>query len=164
MDSLILPERVTIQLVDKNKSPVSISNVLFGIRAFARRKNDFNLQPFPTDSGGLVTITKKELEADVAANYDSGVMDYAHIGDCSPFVEIRMLTEGEINGAVEARKIWKKLLAGERDRWRSLDQLLTVYRNANNGRLLADESPPMRVAWKTDGADYSYNFVAAWAK
>jgi hypothetical protein len=71
MHSLILPERVTIQLVDKNKSQVSISNVLFGIRAFARHKNDFNLQPFPTDSDGLVTITKKELEADLAANYAS---------------------------------------------------------------------------------------------
>jgi hypothetical protein len=162
MHSLILPERVTIQLVDKNKVPVKLSNILFGIRAFARRKNDFNLQPFPTGNDGLVTITSKELEADVAANYDSGVMDYAHISDCSPSVEIRILTEEEIKSAVDARKIWTKLLAGERDRWKSLEQLLTLYRNANNGRLLADECPPMRVEWREGGAEYSYKFVVAY--
>jgi hypothetical protein len=161
MDNLILPERVTIQLVETNKSPVSMSNVLLGITAFARRKNDFHLQPFATDTGGLVTITKKELEAEVTANYDSGVMDYAHISECSPSVEIRLLTEEVIRGAVEARKIWTKLLAGERDRWKSLEQLLTLYRNANNGRLLAQESPPVRVDWNRDGAEYSHKFVVA---
>ncbi len=164
MASLILPDQVTIQLIDSDNCPVRIPNVLFRITAFARRKNDFQLQPFATDSEGLVSITKKELEAEATAHYDSGVMDYGHISACSPIVEIRMLTNEDIKRAVEARKIWANLLAGERDRWKSLEELLTLYSNANNDRLrpsLPHESSSLCVSWNMPGITYSHRFVVA---
>jgi hypothetical protein len=159
MDNLILPVRVAIQLVDKNESPIRIPNVLFRITAFAPRKNDFHLQPFGSDDDGLVTITRKELEAGVADCYDEGLMDYAHIGECSPSVEIRLITDQELINAVEGRKIWRILLKGERSRWNSLEQLLAFYKNANNRELLVDHSRPMRAIWNTEVAEHSYKFV-----
>jgi hypothetical protein len=155
---LVLPERVTVQLVDRNGTPVRMSDVLFRITAFARQKNDYRLQPFATDSEGLATITREQLEAEVAANHESGLMDYAHISRCSPVVEIGLLTDEEIRGAIDARKIWTSLLAVERDRWESLEQLLTLYRNANNSGLLAPE-PAMRLVWNGRGTEYSYLFL-----
>src|SRR5690348_1277701 len=104
-------------------------NVLFGIAAFSTtRKNDYHLQPFGTDSAGLATITKDQLEAEVAASVSSGLMDYDPISGYSSSVEIRMLTEEEIKQAVKARKtIWRVLLDGERDRWQSIEELLAFY-------------------------------------
>ena len=156
---LILPEQVMIQLVDENILPVRMSNVLFVITAFPDRKNDYHLGPFGTDSKGLATITQRQLEAEAAANVDTGVMDYSHISACSSWVEIRMLTDEEIERAVQARKnVWRTLLAGERDRWQSMEQLLTFYRNANNSRLHATNAA-LRVRWKGDASEYSYNFL-----
>lgn len=150
-----------IQLVKKDKSPLRIPNVLFRVAAFAAIKDDFVLQPFASDSQGLVTITKKELEAGVADCHDSGLMNYAHVNGCSASVEIRLLTVHEIRRAVEARRVWKNLLAGERDRWASLEQLLDLYRDSNNGSLLIDQSPPWRVKWNEKEAEYSYTCMVA---
>jgi hypothetical protein len=159
MNSLVLPNRVAIQLVDRDLLPLRLAGVLFQLRLFARRKNDFTLQPFASDGDGLVTISRKEIEAEIEANYDSGLMDYAHVSDCVPAVEVRLLSEEDIHHAVEARKIWKHLLAGERDRWNSMEQLLNIYRNANNVNLLSDQSPTIRDDWDKAGAEYSYDCV-----
>ncbi len=159
MNNLVLPNRVVIQLVDKNLLPLKMAGVLFRVQLFARHKNDFTLQPFASDGEGIVAIVKQAMEAEVAANYDSGVMDYAHVSDCRPSVEIRLLSEDDIDRAVEARKIWNQLLTGERDRWNSMDQLLNVYRSANNRKLLADQSHSIRDHWDKAGAEYSYSCV-----
>src|SRR5215467_14113559 len=157
MSLKVLPKQVTIQLVDSRSNPIRMANVLFGITAFASRKNDYHLQPFGTDSEGLATITKDQLEAEVAANLSSGLMDYDHISGCSSTVEIRMLTNEEIERAVKARQtMWRALLDGERDRWQSIEQLLAFYEHASNSRLLAIR-PAMRVTWRWDTAEYSYN-------
>lgn len=95
----------------------------------------------------------------MAAHHDSGLMDYGHVSECAPTVEIRLLSEDDIHRAIEARKIWKLLLAGERDRWKSIEQLLNVYKSANNVRLLLDQSPAIRDEWDKDGAEYAYSCI-----
>jgi hypothetical protein len=160
-ENLVLPEQITVQLIDSNGSSIRMSNVLFRITAFARRKNDYSLAPFATDDEGLATITKAQLESEVAADLDSGVMDHAAISTCSPIVEIHLLTDEEIRRAIEARStIWKGLLSGERDRWQSIEQLLAVYKNANNHRLLALE-PTLRPVWNGVEKNHSYVFPVA---
>jgi hypothetical protein len=160
MENLILPARAIIQLIDRSGGALRIPNVLLGITAFAARKDDFRLQPFASDNDGLVTILKKDLEAEVAACHDSGLMNYGHIRECSASVAIRLLTEEELEKTVDARtKIWKNLLIGERDRWNSIEQLLTLYKTASNGRFLPGQALPMRVKWNNDAAEYSYKFV-----
>jgi len=157
--SLVLPDRIAIQLVDSDTIPLKLPGVLFRIHLYARYKNDFNLQPFASDGNGLVTISKEDLESEVEANYDSGLMDHARVTDCFPSVEVRLLSVDDIDRAIEGRKIWSFLLAGERRRWNSMDQLLNVYRNSSNGRLLLEHSHPIRDDWATDGTEYFYDFV-----
>ena len=159
MNNLVLPNRVAIQLVDTDKRPLKMADVPFRVRFFARHKSDFTLQPFASDGNGVCTISRNEVEAEVAAHYDSGLMDHAHMRGCSPSVEICLLSAEDIHRAIEARKFWTNLLAGERDRWDSIEQLLDVYRKANNGRLFADQSPPIRDDWDKVGAEYTYDFV-----
>jgi hypothetical protein len=117
-DNLLPPDRVAIQLTDTEKVPLAMAGVLFRVQLFARQKNDFRLQPFASDDRGLITISKKDIEAGVAANYDSGLMDYHDVDSCFPTVEISPLSQDDIDRAIEARKThWTSLLAGERDRW-----------------------------------------------
>jgi hypothetical protein len=91
--------------VDGNKLPLKMVDVLFRVHLLARIRNDFTLQPFASDGEGIVTILKKELEAEVQSHYDSGVMDYAHVSTCSPSVEIRLLSVEDIEGAIKARRL-----------------------------------------------------------
>ena len=107
----------------------------------------------------MCTISRNEVEAEVAAHYDSGRMDYAHVSGCSPSVEICLLSGEDIHHAIKARKIWTNLLEVETNRWDSVEQLLDVYRKANNGRLFADQSPSIRDDWDRVGAEYTCDFV-----
>jgi hypothetical protein len=77
MASLILPETVTLRLVDPAHNPLHLANVLFVVHAFANYKNDFDLAPFASNVAGVVRISRQELLAEAQAHYDSGLMDYA---------------------------------------------------------------------------------------
>jgi len=101
--TLVLPERVRLRLTDVSGRSVALADVLLRIHAFARRKNDFDLQPFPTDSEGVAVISRDQLRAEVSATYDSGLMDYCGIEECYPAVEISVLTVDEIQRAIHAR-------------------------------------------------------------
>lgn len=159
MPPLKLPSRVLIQLVDENDSPVCVPNVLFRVTAFASYKNDFHLGPFASDGAGIVTITKSDLDAGIADCYESGLMDYSNISGCSSRVEIRLLSDEDIRRAIDAReKIWTKLLPGERTRWKSIGELLNLYKSANNARFVPDA---IRMNWSEEGAEYSNIFAVA---
>ena len=158
--SLILPNRVSIQLIDENHDPVGLANVLFSITAFARRRNDFHFGPFPTDGEGIARITKQQLDAGVADEYESDLMGHVGVEECLPSVEIRVLSPEDIGRALEARKYWRHLLSGERKRWSSLDELLALYRNATNIRLLmVPDSSAIRADWSAPEAEFSYEFI-----
>ena len=69
-----------MRLVSGHK-PLRVANVLFFVHAFANRKNDFMLGPLATDAE-VVSIMKRDLLAEAAAHYDSGLMDYEVIENC----------------------------------------------------------------------------------
>jgi hypothetical protein len=152
LETLILPKRVTIRLVGANKEPVRISDVLIVVHVFASRKNDFFLQPFRTDANGEASITKRELLAEAAAHYDSGLMDYEAIEESRPLVEIRPMSLTEIGSAISSRsRVWTTLLKGECKRWSSIEQLIDVYRRAANERV---SITPVRASWHLTCKDY----------
>jgi hypothetical protein len=160
MTNLTLPNKVEIQLVEKSLHPVKLEAVLFEIRLFARYRNDFVLGPFASDKSGLVTIGKKDMESEIASNYDVDLMGHSHVSDCFPTVDIRMLSEDEIfRAAMARRKTWPALLEGERNRWDSIEQLLKMYDHANNKYVVVQEASPNRHEWDKPGIEYSYNFV-----
>jgi hypothetical protein len=90
--NLILPGRVAIQLTDTEKLPLTMAGVLLRIRLFARRRNDFILQPFASDGEGLFAILTTELEVNVEAAYDSDLMGHVSVSECFPSVEICLLS------------------------------------------------------------------------
>jgi hypothetical protein len=80
------------------------------------------LGPFATDAEGVATIMKRELLAEAAAHYDSGLMDYEVIENCQPIVEIAALEPQAIEKALVARtNVWKTILRGKSDRWTSIE-------------------------------------------
>jgi len=155
--SLVLPDKVALQLCDSHENQVRIANVLFRVHAFARHKNDFNLGPYPSDGNGIVTILKRDLEAEASAHYDAGLMDHVNILDCFPEVEVSAFTHEEILKAIEARtKVWTKLLHGERERWRSIDELLGLYRSASKNCVRVRS---FRAVWDGTLHEYSYSVL-----
>ena len=152
MKNLIFPETVTVRLVGPNKEPIRVPGVLIVVHVFASRKNDFFLQPFKTDANGEANITRKELLAEAAAHYDSGLMDYESIEESQALVEVRSMGLTEIERAVSSRsRVWTRLLKGECERWSSIEQLIDVYRQAANGRV---SITPVRVSWQLTCKEY----------
>ena len=157
---LILPDLVTIALRDGSDRPIKVPNVVFSVHLFARRKNDFELLPFSSDADGRVTITRRDLECEIASAYDSGLMDYVAVESCFPLVELRLLSAQQIDQALAARiKGWRSLLKGEADRWASIDDLLRVYRNARNKDFVVYEGySRVRDEWDGRQRDYHYAY------
>lgn len=136
MANIVLPDEITIQLVNKKDQAIALENVLFKILIFARHKNDFSLGPYKSDSSGKVTITKDDLRHEVAATYDSGLMDYAPVEDAYPSIEIRPYQQDEIERYIKSRTTaWTSLLKGEKERWDSIDELIDVFKNSTNHTL-----------------------------
>ena len=154
MDRLVFPEEATIQLVrdsTPNARPFAVAGVVFGVRLRARQKNDYALQPFVSDARGCVRISRPACEALVAAEHDSGLMDYAGVEQCWPDVEIRALSVAEIEQVLEVRRhVWRQLLRGEDRLFASMADLLNVYERASNARLTGP-AVPLVVRW--DGSE-----------
>lgn len=155
MASLLMPDKIVLRLVDSGSNPVHMANILFLVRTFAKRKNDFQLGPFVTDEEGVVTITKQDLLAEATAHYDSGLMDYDAVENCQPMVEIAAMVPREIEKALEARtRVWKRLLRGETQRWKTIEDLRNLYRTAANERISVQ---PIRVLW--DGSENQCEYL-----
>jgi hypothetical protein len=159
MGNLILPQKVIIQLIDDSGKPLEISDVIFTVQLFATHKNDFYLSPFVSDKSGKVAISRKELDNEIKAIYSSGLMDYAPVETCHPFVEIFPNQPEDIEKALSTReKIWVALLDGEKERWGSMKKLLNVYRQAKNHELMiSKEFSRIRDEWAGEKDEYVYN-------
>jgi hypothetical protein len=158
MASLLIPDKVVLRLVDSQHEPLRVANVLFFVHAFANRKNDFSLGPFATDAEGVATIMKRDLLAEAAAHYDSGLMDYEVIENCNPIVEIAVMEPLAIEQALVARtNVWKTLLRGESERWTSIEELRNLYRTAANTRISAQA---IRVRWDESTNEFEYTVTA----
>jgi hypothetical protein len=143
--------------------PFCCADVLVRIRTFARYKNDFHLGPFATDSSGVCSITKQDMLAEERAHLDTGLMDYTGIGDCFSLAELLIYSEEEISRAIECRKkIWTSLLAGESKRWKSIEELITLYERALIvARTIIAGPMPMRVEWSEPAENREYSFVVS---
>jgi hypothetical protein len=158
---LCLPSLVVIRLELPDGSPLRLANVLFRIQTFATHKNDISLFPFASDAEGIVRITKDEMKAEAAATYASGLMDYSAIESAHDMVEIRISSGSEIERAVSARTgTWTTLFAAEKERWKTIDELISLLRSATNSQLAVPEDlslrPRIRDIWSMPDATYEY--------
>ncbi len=160
MANLVLPDEITIQLIDSNDQAVALENVLFTIKIFARHKNDFSLGSYVSDSTGRVIITNEDLRHEVSATYDSGCMDYAHVEDAFPMIEIQLDHPDDIERCIQSRTTsWKSLLKGETERFGSIEELIDIYRNSTNHTLnIWKGFSKIRDEWDGSKTKYHYDF------
>jgi hypothetical protein len=162
LDQLVFPELASIQLVTGPPSqlqPIPLGGVIFAVCLIARSKSDYTLAPFATDAAGLLTISREACECFVDADHDSGLMDYAGVGQCSPRVEIRLWSAAEVERAANARRrIWRKLLRGEDRLFQSIEELIAIYDRAPNARLSVS-SPALRPIWNGSELRPSYQYI-----
>jgi hypothetical protein len=166
MGNLIIPEKVTIRLKDNHGQPLPMANVIFGIHLFARHKNDFHLGPYVSNTDGIVVITGTDIQHDVEATYDSGLMDYVSVETCHTLAEIQLETADDIQKALHCRETeWTSLLKGETERWGSMNNLLKIYRQAANSRLnVCMGFSRIRDDWDGSKEEYGYDFAVGLAK
>ena len=160
MARLCLPELVTVRLLSWQSEPFRCADILVGVRTFARAKNDFHLGPFATNADGICTFTKQDLHAEAEAHYDTGLMDYRSIEDCYPLVELSLFSPEHISKALKARtEIWTCQLNGENKRWKSIEELISLYRRASAAIQTIDGYIPyIRGEWAEPGANFEYSF------
>ena len=158
MTKFILPEKITVRLVKPEQQDFSIDHILLYIKTNARHKNDFYLGPFVSDKDGVITITKNDLDNEVIATYESGLMDYSSIENSFTFVELRLYDQDEIKKMIKSRtKVWTSLLKGEKERWTSIDHLVDTLKKSNN-KLLQLYDSTKRVRADFDGTQNKYEF------
>ena len=158
---LYLPKSVTIALKTPEGNPLQLANVLLEIQTFATYKNNISLSPFATNHEGIARITNEEMRAEVSATYDSGLMDYTSIESAKDSVEIRLSSQTEIERAIDSRtNIWKRLLEGEKKRWKTIGDLISLYKSSANYLLNVPEElslrPKIRDSWIRPDAEYNY--------
>lgn len=158
MTKFILPDKITVRLVKPRHQDFSVDNILLYIKTNARHKNDFYLGPFVSDKNGVITITKNDLDNEVTATYESGLMDYSSIENSFTFVELRLYDQDEIDKIIESRtKAWTSLLKGEKERWTSINHLVDTLKKSNNKHLLLYD-PTKRIRADFDGTQNEYEF------
>jgi hypothetical protein len=147
-------------LLDPHGQPCHCADLLLGVHAFARRRNDYSLGPFPTGSNGIARITKADLQAGVSDNLAADLMGHSDISDCHSSVEISLWTPDKILRIHDFRlSHWTSLLPGEQKRWSSMADMFALYSRA----LLATRSlsdlcaSAFRADWTDCAAKYSYD-------
>jgi carboxypeptidase C (cathepsin A) len=157
MRNLVLPDKIEIRLVKFPTVTVSTDNVLVYIKTHASHKNDMYLGPYMSDKDGMVTMLKADLESDVEATYDSGLMDYSNVESSFSFVEIRLYNQEEIDRLIENRtKVWTTLLKGEEKRWNSIEHLVDTLKQSKNKYLKVNDFLRF-VRADFDGSQKQYN-------
>ena len=86
--TLIIPDRIQIELLDKKGEPLHQSNILVGIQTYATHKNDVSIYPFMSDINGLIHISHAQImeRADNFISY--GIMDYIRIEYAKPRIKV----------------------------------------------------------------------------
>jgi carboxypeptidase C (cathepsin A) len=158
MTKFRLPDKISVKLIKQRQQDLPLDNFLLYIKTYAKHKNDFYLGPFVSDKNGVITITKNDLDNEVTANYESGLMDYSSIENSFTFVELRLYDQNEIDKMIESRtKAWTSLLKGEKERWTSINHLVDTLKKSNNKHLLLyDSTKSIRADF--DGTQNEYEF------
>ena len=124
-------KKVEIQIVNNNGLPENISEIAIRIHVFARKQNDYLLGPYFSNDEGIIEISKEEIEYEIQATLDSGLMDYFPIEDALTMAKIYPYSSMEIEKMIKTRKnSWRMLLKGEDKRWKTIRELINKLENS----------------------------------
>jgi len=147
VSTLQLPESVAVRIVTWRGPIASPQDVpyggpplAFGVRTFARFKNDYHLGPFFSDQG-VVRITRADLERSARIQLSFGLMDFRPLDECFALVEIAHWAPAEVERAIEARgtevRLGRFFSELEAEQWSSPEAYVRRLREVANRRLSA---------------------------
>jgi len=144
---LKFPKKIKIRILDGfTQSPIEIENIIISIHLFALKKNDYYLGPFFSDINGEIEIDDNILSISAEAELQTGLMDYLNVNECSPLVEIHILSNEEIKNLIKGRLLWG-IIGREREIYKSKEELLNRIQKNNNSFVLPQS---LRVNWDDD--------------
>jgi hypothetical protein len=144
---LKFPNKVKIKIIDGfTHNPIKIQNIIITIHFFAMKKNDYYLGPFFSDINGEIEIDNDMLAILAEAELQTGIMDYKNVNECSPLVEISILSSEEIQNLVKGRTLWG-ISGREKELYNTKEELLSRI-NMNNNYLVLPQS--LRINWTED--------------
>lgn len=144
---LKFPDKIKIRVMDGlARRTIRIPDIIVMVHIFAMRKNDYHLGPFFTNENGELEINKEILEISTEAELQTGLMDYRKVDECSPLVEISILSEGEITNLIKGRTLWG-IIGREKKLYNTKEELLNRIKKCNNNLVLPNS---LRVIWNKD--------------
>ena len=153
-----IPESINIQVTNNHCIAEPIAEIAIFIHVFAKTKNDYYLGPYFSNNDGLITIKKEEVEYEILATQDSGVMDYSSIEDAFSEVEICTYTQEQIDRMITTRKkVWTRLMKGEDKRWKTMNELLAKLGKCNNKVLVRQKN--IKIDLNSRDANYNEKMV-----
>lgn len=105
-------------------------------------------------------FSRDDINAEIEATLDSGLMDYISHEECSPSVSIFLWSAERISRTLNSRtKAWKTLLRGEVRRWQSMSTLLDLLTRALSATeaLRLSREPSLTTSWTDCTAHHRYD-------
>jgi len=154
---ITFPNKINIKIVDSfTHSSIRIPNIIVMIHIFAMEKNDYHLGPFFSNDNGEIEIDKNTLEILAEAELESGLMDYRSVKECSPLVEIGIISEKDIENLIKGRELWG-VSKREKELYGSSENLLNRIKKSNNHAICPNS---LRVMWgRNTQSEISYKLL-----
>lgn len=112
MQTLFIPEKIQIELLDAKGNSLRQDKILISIKIFANHKNDINLSPFLSDKNGIVTITNTDIKNRFDNFVSYGLMDYSSLESAKSGVQINYRGNESLDRYINH---WANLLEDKKD-------------------------------------------------
>lgn len=121
-ETLFFPEKLMVRVVDSNTNE-PVPNIAVILHLKARAKNDYDLGPPMSDTEGKILIERDWVRQAVDRVRNTALMDYVStMEQCFPDTRIIVMSQGQIDKAVAAMRIWG-IEEGDIDVRRSISDL-----------------------------------------
>lgn len=140
------------------RRPANLSGVALSIDILQCAKNSYGLGPFFTGDGGVVAISRSQLQLSAASELATGLMDYGALEECKSAIEVRVWSGDDVRRAELARRrTWNVELPGDAELYGSLGGLLRKFGAAPNYQLRV--VGPVRDHWTEAEMTKEYEVV-----
>lgn len=106
----MFPNYYILKIIDKN-SKLPVSSIAVKVTVCASKKNDYHLLPTFSNQEGIIEFSKEWLTKEIDKERNLFIMDYSSpLQDCKPYLEIKILSDVEIDNILDAMKLYKDIV------------------------------------------------------
>jgi hypothetical protein len=138
--------RELILHVTEGDTGVSVADVAVSLTLHARIKNDYHFAPALSNQSGSIVIERDWVVDSIEETRNFFLMDYqSSLDDCLPYVTIRVMSDEEINRAVDAAETFD----GVKERMGVVPAISDLRRSSNR----QFEPQELRLSLERPGSD-----------